>query len=66
VADILDNRRLALVRDTEMVRSILKFVLDQSGTRRFVPSKRARQLVTPPLKGIKTASTLSEDNFLSY
>jgi predicted transglutaminase-like cysteine proteinase len=38
---ILDNRRLALVRDTEMVRSIPKFVLDEDGTRRFVPSNRA-------------------------
>jgi predicted transglutaminase-like cysteine proteinase len=40
---ILDNRRLALVRDTEMVRSIPKFVLDEDGTRRFVPSNRAGQ-----------------------
>jgi predicted transglutaminase-like cysteine proteinase len=38
---ILDNRRLALVRDTEMVRSIPKFVLDQDGTQRFIPSNRA-------------------------
>jgi predicted transglutaminase-like cysteine proteinase len=35
---ILDNRRLALVRDTEMVRSIPKFVLDEKGARRFVLS----------------------------
>jgi predicted transglutaminase-like cysteine proteinase len=40
---ILDNRRLALVRDTEMVRSMPKFVLDEGGTRRFVPSNRAGQ-----------------------
>jgi predicted transglutaminase-like cysteine proteinase len=40
---ILDNRRLALVRDTEMVGSIPKFVLDEDGTRRFVPSNRAGQ-----------------------
>jgi predicted transglutaminase-like cysteine proteinase len=40
---ILDNRRLALVRDTEMIRSIPKFVLDEDGTRRFVPSNRAGQ-----------------------
>jgi predicted transglutaminase-like cysteine proteinase len=33
---ILDNRRLALVRDTEMVGSIPKFVLDEHGARRFV------------------------------
>ena len=40
---ILDNRRLALVRDTEMVGSIPEFVLDEGGTRRFVPSNRAGQ-----------------------
>jgi predicted transglutaminase-like cysteine proteinase len=34
---ILDNRRLALVHDTKMVGSIPKFVLDEAGTRRFVP-----------------------------
>jgi predicted transglutaminase-like cysteine proteinase len=40
---ILDNRRLALVRDTKMVGSIPKFVLDEDGTRRFVPSNRTGQ-----------------------
>jgi predicted transglutaminase-like cysteine proteinase len=40
---ILDNRRLALVRDTEMVGSIPKFMLDEDGTRRFVPSNRGGQ-----------------------
>jgi hypothetical protein len=40
---ILDNRRLALVRDTKMVGSIPKFVIHQDGTRRFVPSNRAGQ-----------------------
>jgi hypothetical protein len=40
---ILDNRRLALVRDTEMVGPIPKFVLDEEGTRRSVPSNRAGQ-----------------------
>ena len=40
---ILDNRRLALVRDTKMVGSIPKFMLDEEGTRRFVPSNRAGQ-----------------------
>jgi predicted transglutaminase-like cysteine proteinase len=40
---ILDNRRLAMVRDTKMVGSIPKFVLDEDGTRRFVPSNRAGQ-----------------------
>jgi hypothetical protein len=39
----LDNRRLALVRDTKMAGSIPQFVLDQDGTRRFVPSNRAGQ-----------------------
>jgi len=38
---ILDNGRLALVRDTDMVRSIPKFVLDEDGARRFVPPSRA-------------------------
>jgi len=32
---ILDNGRLALVRDTD-IRSIPKFVLDEDGARRFV------------------------------
>jgi predicted transglutaminase-like cysteine proteinase len=40
---ILDNRRLALVPDTKMVGSIPRFVLDEEGTRRFVPSNRAGQ-----------------------
>jgi predicted transglutaminase-like cysteine proteinase len=40
---ILDNRRLALVHDTEMVGSIPEFVLDEDGTQRFVPSNRAGQ-----------------------
>jgi predicted transglutaminase-like cysteine proteinase len=40
---ILDNRRLALVRDTEMVRSIPRFVLDEDGARRFVPSSQNGQ-----------------------
>jgi predicted transglutaminase-like cysteine proteinase len=38
---ILDNGRLALVRDTDMVRSIPKFVLDENGARRFIPASRA-------------------------
>jgi len=44
---ILDNLRLALVRDTEMVRTIPKFVLDEEGARRFVPSNRAEQDQAP-------------------
>jgi predicted transglutaminase-like cysteine proteinase len=39
---ILDNRHLALVRDTEMLGSIPKFVLGEDGTRRFVPVKSSR------------------------
>jgi predicted transglutaminase-like cysteine proteinase len=39
---ILDNLRLALVRDTEMIGFIPKFVLDEGGARRFVPSSRTR------------------------
>jgi predicted transglutaminase-like cysteine proteinase len=38
---ILDNRRLALVRDTEMIGIIPSFLLDEYGTRRFIPSNRA-------------------------
>jgi len=40
---ILDNRRLALLRDTQMVGVIPEFVLDEDGTRRFVSSSRAGQ-----------------------
>jgi predicted transglutaminase-like cysteine proteinase len=40
---ILDNRRLALVPDMKMVGSIPRFVLDEDGARRFVPSNRAGQ-----------------------
>jgi predicted transglutaminase-like cysteine proteinase len=39
---ILDNRRLTLVRDMEMVGSIPRFVLDEAGARRLIPSNRAR------------------------
>ena len=49
---ILDNRRLALVRDSEMVRSIPEFVLDEDGARRFVPSNRTGQ---GPSAGLLTA-----------
>jgi len=42
-AGIVADRGLALVRGTKMVRSISKFVLDEEGTRRFVPSNRAGQ-----------------------
>src|SRR3982075_1547813 len=34
---ILDNRRLALVPDMKMAGSTPKFLLDEDGTRRFVP-----------------------------
>jgi predicted transglutaminase-like cysteine proteinase len=41
---ILDSQRLALVRDTRMIGSIPKFVLDEDGTRRFVlPNPAAQQ-----------------------
>jgi predicted transglutaminase-like cysteine proteinase len=40
---ILDNVRLALVRDTDMIGSIPKFVLDKDGARRFVSRGRAGQ-----------------------
>ena len=36
---ILDNRRLTLVRDTDMIRATPQFLLDESGVRRFVPSR---------------------------
>src|ERR1700757_1770913 len=37
---ILDNRWLTLVRDTDMMRSIPKFVLDENGVNRFVGHSR--------------------------
>jgi predicted transglutaminase-like cysteine proteinase len=37
---ILDNRWLTLVRDTDMMRSIPKFVLDENGVNRFVRHSR--------------------------
>jgi predicted transglutaminase-like cysteine proteinase len=40
---ILDSGHLALVRDTDVVRSIPKFVLDEDGVRRFVQPSRAGQ-----------------------
>src|SRR5580698_10326529 len=46
---ILDNLHLALVRDTEMVRSIPKFVLDQHGVRRLIPSTADQ---TAPVTGL--------------
>jgi predicted transglutaminase-like cysteine proteinase len=38
---ILDNRRLALVRDIDMVGCIPRFLLDEDGTRRFVLPNQA-------------------------
>jgi predicted transglutaminase-like cysteine proteinase len=35
---ILDNRHVALVRDTDMTRATPKFLLDEGGVHRFVPS----------------------------
>ena len=40
---ILDNRTLTLVRDTEVVRAVPRFVLDQHGARRFVWASRTRR-----------------------
>ena len=40
---ILDNRTLTLVRDTDVVRTIPRFVLDQHGARRFVWDGRTRR-----------------------
>jgi predicted transglutaminase-like cysteine proteinase len=40
---ILDNRTLTLVQDTDVVRTIPLFVLDQSGVRRFVWVSRNRR-----------------------
>src|ERR1700680_473869 len=48
---ILDNRRLALVRDTGMVGSIPEFVLDEDGARRFVPSNRAGRMPSDSRSG---------------
>ena len=42
---ILDNLRLALVRDTEMVGSIPKFVLDEHGVRRLIRSNAEAHLL---------------------
>jgi hypothetical protein len=44
---ILDNVRLALVRDTDMIGSIPKFVLDRDGARRFVSRVRAGRGLAP-------------------
>lgn len=42
---ILDNRKLALVRDTDVVRAIPEYVLDQHGARRFLwPSRSQRRI----------------------
>jgi len=40
---ILDNRTLTLVRDTDVMRAIPKFVLDDQGVRRFVWNGRIRK-----------------------
>ena len=40
---ILDNRRLALVRDIDMIGCIPRFLLDEDGTRRFVLPNRAAE-----------------------
>jgi predicted transglutaminase-like cysteine proteinase len=50
---ILDNLRLALVRDTEMVGSIPKFVLDEHGVRRLIPSNADRTAPATALSGTR-------------
>jgi predicted transglutaminase-like cysteine proteinase len=40
---ILDNRTLTLVRDADVTRAILEFVLDDLGVRRFVWNSRNRK-----------------------
>ncbi len=44
---ILDNRQLTLVRDTDMMRSTPKFLLDEGGVHRFVPSFTSALSITP-------------------
>ena len=44
---ILDNRQLTLVRDTDMMRSTPKFLLDEGGVHRFVPSSTSALSITP-------------------
>jgi predicted transglutaminase-like cysteine proteinase len=41
---ILDNRNLALVRDTDVRRAIPKFVLDEQGVRRLVSNNRMQKV----------------------
>jgi hypothetical protein len=41
---ILDNRTLALVRDTNLTRTVPAFVLDQVGVWRSVSRSRPRQI----------------------
>jgi predicted transglutaminase-like cysteine proteinase len=40
---ILDNRTLTLVRDTDLMRAVPEFVLDNEGAKRFVPTGRNRR-----------------------
>jgi predicted transglutaminase-like cysteine proteinase len=42
---ILDNRKLTLVRDTDLVRVIPEYVLDQEGARRLVWSNQSRRRI---------------------
>lgn len=43
---LLDNRTLTLVRDTDVVRAMPEFMLDDRGVRRFVSANRHRQSVS--------------------
>jgi hypothetical protein len=56
---ILDNRRLALVRDTEMIGSIPKFVLDEVGAWRFIIPNRARTGQAPTDRARSVSSELA-------
>lgn len=58
---ILDNRRLALVHDTKMIGSIPKFVLDENGTRRFIPPKQAGQ--RPSASPSRSASPITPASY---
>jgi predicted transglutaminase-like cysteine proteinase len=67
---ILDNRRLALMRDTDMVRCIPRFLLDEDGTRRFVLPNRATQRPSAgrsrPVGLVRTAWSSAQSSWKSH